>query len=223
MSSFADLPIKQWLLAQCTTLGFKRPTPVQSACIPPIRAGRDCLASAKTGSGKTAAFALPIIDALSDDPYGIFALILTPTRELAQQIGEQFRAFGRPIGLRDCLVIGGQSMTDQASLLSDKPHIVVATPGRLADHMRSGTTSGANWRRLRFLVLDEADRLLVKSFNEDLGVILRAIEPTTTSNLEASRRQTLLFSATLSETTKDLERLLPAGVRKPFVWRAESR
>ncbi|KFO55169.1 putative ATP-dependent RNA helicase DDX49, partial [Corvus brachyrhynchos] len=119
-----------------------------AAPVPP--AGRDCRGCAKTGSGKTAAFVLPVLQVLSEDPYGIFCLVLTPTRELAYQIAEQFRVLGKPLGLKDCVVVGGLDMVAQALELSRKPHVVIATPGRLADHLRSSSTFSL--KKLKFLV-----------------------------------------------------------------------
>jgi ATP-dependent RNA helicase DDX49/DBP8 len=108
--SFASLGLASWVAKACQSMGFRRPTPVQELCIPAVLAGRDVMGCAETGSGKTAAFALPMLHRLSEDPYGIFGLVLTPTRELAIQIAEQFEAFGAPMGLRLAVVIGGQSM-----------------------------------------------------------------------------------------------------------------
>uniref|UniRef100_A0AC11DFV9 DEAD-box helicase 49 n=1 Tax=Ovis aries TaxID=9940 RepID=A0AC11DFV9_SHEEP len=107
MAGFAELGLSSWLVEQCRQMGLKQPTPVQLGCIPAILEGRDCLGCAKTGSGKTAAFVLPILQKLSEDPYGIFCLVLTPTRELAYQIAEQFRVLGKPLGLKDCIVLQG--------------------------------------------------------------------------------------------------------------------
>uniref|UniRef100_A0A672UXB0 RNA helicase n=1 Tax=Strigops habroptila TaxID=2489341 RepID=A0A672UXB0_STRHB len=107
MAGFRALGLAPWLAEQARHVGLARPTPVQAACIPAALQGRDCLGCAKTGSGKTAAFVLPVLQALSEDPYGIFCLVLTPTRELAYQIAEQFRVLGKPLGLKDCVVVGG--------------------------------------------------------------------------------------------------------------------
>uniref|UniRef100_A0A8B9GVY7 RNA helicase n=1 Tax=Astyanax mexicanus TaxID=7994 RepID=A0A8B9GVY7_ASTMX len=111
MEAFAALGLSDWLIQQCKQMGITRPTPVQQSCVPAILAGRDCMGCAKTGSGKTAAFVLPVLQKLAEDPYGIFCLVLTPTRELAYQIAEQFRALGKPLGLRDCIIVGGMGMT----------------------------------------------------------------------------------------------------------------
>ncbi|XP_019369162.1 PREDICTED: probable ATP-dependent RNA helicase DDX49 [Gavialis gangeticus] len=207
MAGFGALGLAAWLAEQAGRLGLVRPSAVQAACIPPVLEGRDCMGCAKTGSGKTAAFVLPVLQKLSEDPYGIFCLVLTPTRELAYQIAEQFRVLGKPLGLKDCIVVGGMDMVAQALELSRKPHVVIATPGRLADHLRSSNTFSL--KKIKFLVLDEADRLLEQGctdFTKDLEVILGAV-PT--------NRQTLLFSATLTDTLNELKSL---AMNKPFFW-----
>uniref|UniRef100_A0A672G8M4 RNA helicase n=1 Tax=Salarias fasciatus TaxID=181472 RepID=A0A672G8M4_SALFA len=104
MGDFSSLGLSDWLINQCKQLGINKPTPVQENCMPPILEGRDCMGCAKTGSGKTAAFVLPVLQKLSEEPYGIFCLVLTPTRSLAYQIAEQFRVLGKPLGLRDCII-----------------------------------------------------------------------------------------------------------------------
>lgn len=191
--SFLNLGIDPWLVTKCELLGIRHPTPVQAHCIPPILEGRDVLGCAQTGSGKTAAFALPILHNLSKDPYGPYALVLTPTRELAFQIAEQFNAFGSGVGVRCAVIVGGVDMLKQALALQDRPHVIIATPGRLHDHLLR--PNPPNVSLLKFLVLDEADRLLDASFAKDLGFIL--------DKMPASR-QTLLFSATM---TANLDRL----------------
>ena len=142
-------------------MGMKRPTPIQKHCIPAILNGSDVMACAETGSGKTAAFALPILHTLSQDPYGIYCVVLTPTRELATQISEQINALGTPISVRTALIIGGVNQTDQSISLSKKPHIVIATPGRLRHHLDFGA-SVVDLRKAMYLVLDEADRYNLK-------------------------------------------------------------
>jgi ATP-dependent RNA helicase DDX49/DBP8 len=131
-ATFADLGLSQWLVDSCSALGIERPTAVQRRCIPRALAGEDVLGIAETGSGKTAAFALPILHRLGEDPYGVAALALAPTRELAAQLTEQFRALGAPLGIRCLAAIGGFESLAQAKGLARRPHIVVATPGRIA-------------------------------------------------------------------------------------------
>ena len=174
--------------------GLKKPTPIQENCIPPILKGQDCVGCAKTGSGKTMAFALPILQTLSDDPYGIYALVLTPTRELAFQIADQFRVIGKPIGLRDVVVVGGRDMVLQGRDLATKPHVVIATPGRLADHLQSCNTF--TLKKIKYLVLDEADRLLEGGFDGQLSVIFNSLP---------KKKQTLLFSATMTDSMEELQ------------------
>ncbi|XP_037070606.1 probable ATP-dependent RNA helicase DDX49 [Pollicipes pollicipes] len=192
--AFAELKLSDWMLDQLKVLGLRTPTDVQLRTIPKILEGFDCIACAKTGSGKTLAFALPILEELSKDPYGIFALVLTPTRELALQIADQFRILGRPIGLQDAVVIGGQDMVEQGASLQRRPHVVIATPGRLVDHLTSCDTFSL--KKVKFLVLDEADRLIAGRFDDDLATIFGALP---------QRRQTLLFSATCNDTLRQLE------------------
>ena len=129
--SFSNLGLAEWAVQTCKELGMKKPTPVQHHCIPHILAGEDVLGLAQTGSGKTAAFALPILDHLAKDPYGVFALVITPTRELAYQLAEQFRALGSCLNLRCAVVVGGMDMLNQTQTLMQRPHVVIATPGRI--------------------------------------------------------------------------------------------
>ena len=187
-STFRTLKLRPWIVKNCASLAIERPTPVQFVCIPKIMQGRDVVAGSPTGSGKTAAFALPLLHKLSADPFGIFALVLTPTRELAVQIAEQFTALGAPIRLRVCTIIGGCSLLEQQTELADRPHVVVATPGRLLQHLVG--PSPPRLKQLQAVVLDEADRLLqAEDFEHQVERIFSHIPRTC---------QLLLFSATLS-------------------------
>jgi len=159
---------------------------------------------AKTGSGKTLAFALPILQTLSEDPYGIYALVLTPTRELAYQIADQFNIIGTGMGLRTCVVIGGRDTVMQSKDLDKRPHVVIATPGRLADHIENNSTFSL--AKIKYLVMDEADRLLEGGFDEQLATIIAALP---------SRRQTLLFTATSSPV---IHQTISACSNNPHVW-----
>lgn len=207
-ATFPSLGICTWLQDQLSGLGISSPTPVQAACVPPILAGRDCVGVAKTGEGKTLAFALPILQTLSVDPYGIYALVLTPTRELANQIGDTFRSVGKPMGLRDVVVTGGRDTIRQSQDLDRRPHVVIATPGRLADHIENNSTFSL--AKVKYLVLDEADRLLEGGFDGQLATILASIP---------SSRQTLLFTAT---TSPSVTNVINSCKNNPFTWSSPS-
>ncbi|RUS16767.1 P-loop containing nucleoside triphosphate hydrolase protein [Endogone sp. FLAS-F59071] len=207
--SFANLGLNDWLVDALKIMSIRTPSEIQQACIPPILTGQDVIGGAKTGSGKTAAFALPILQKLSEDPYGVFALVLTPTRELAFQIAEQFRVLGKSINIKECVVVGGLDMMKQALELSRRPHVIIATPGRLRDHIQS-SPEAVHLSRLRFLVLDEADRLLSSTFASDLESIFAHVP---------SKRQTLLFTATMTESILALRQ----GDRTPFVYQCDTR
>lgn len=216
ISSFDDLKLTPPLLQTCKSLGYKQPTPVQKAVIPYLiqNTSSHILALASTGSGKTAAFVLPILHHLSNDPYGIYAVILTPTRELAKQIYEQVLALGAGLRVKACLTIGGMDMTQQACELSNKPHICVATPGRLGALLR-----GPNppiLRNIKYVVLDEADRLLNarSGFEGDVAEVL--LHGTTRGQGDGRERrgncQTLLFSATITRSLESLQEMAGAGL-----------
>jgi ATP-dependent RNA helicase RhlE len=183
---FSTLGLHDRLLRGVRELGFQRPTPIQQDALPPALAGRDVLASAVTGSGKTAAFALPILQRLAERPGGTTrALVLTPTRELAAQIGDHLRAIGRYTRVTTTSVFGGTSLGAQERAFRRGVDVVVATPGRLLDHMRMPY---ARLQGLEILVIDEADRMLDMGFLPDIRRILERLPPA---------RQTLLYSATL--------------------------
>lgn len=197
----------QHALAQ---MSIRTPTEIQAACIAPLLEGRDCIGNAKTGSGKTIAFALPILQKLSLDPYGIYALVLTPTRELAFQISEQFAVLGASLNLRTAVVVGGMDTIAQALELKNHPHVVVATPGRIVDLLESNSGEW-NLSRIKFLVLDEADRLLTPTFAPELSYLFKVLP---------SERQTCLFTATWTPAVEKLAEAPPRpGKRKPFVHR----
>jgi len=145
-------------------MGYKNPSKIQAESLPYTLKGRDMIGLAETGSGKTAAFAIPVIQKLLDNPQQLFACVMSPTRELCVQIAEQFEALGSLIGLRTAVLVGGLDMVGQAIALSKKPHVIVATPGRLADHLAN--TKGFHLKRLKFLIFDEADRLLSMDFEK---------------------------------------------------------
>lgn len=182
-------------------MGYKNPTPIQEKSIPVALQDRDIIGLAETGSGKTAAFALPMLQALLDKPSPLFGLVLAPTRELASQIGQAFEALGSLISLRCAVIVGGLDMVPQAIALSKKPHVIVATPGRLVDHLEK--TKGFSLRTLKYLVMDEADRLLDMDFGPSIDKILKFVP---------RERRTYLFSATMSSKIESLQR---ASLRDP--------
>ncbi|RKP37339.1 P-loop containing nucleoside triphosphate hydrolase protein [Dimargaris cristalligena] len=204
---FLELGLDPWLVQALAQMTIHHPTEIQRECIPPTLAGRDIIGGAKTGSGKTAAFALPIIQKLSEEPFGVFALVLTPTRELAFQIADQFRVLGKYIKMRTQVVVGGADIATQVASLVNRPHIVVATPGRLGDLIRTANDA-LHLSHLQFLVMDEADRLLGPSFQDDLHLIFDRIP---------KKRQTLLYTATMNDTLLSLQNQTEDPARKPFV------
>ena len=195
------------LTAVLHELGFSTLTPIQAASIPALLEGRDLIGQSKTGSGKTAAFTLPILQNLAVDARSVQALVVCPTRELVAQVAREARRLGRKIpGLQVLDVGGGQAFRPQAEALARGAHVVVGTPGRLLDHLRRETL---DLRGLRTLVLDEADRMLDMGFAEDVLQIIAA-SPTT--------RQTVLFSATFPPAIEHLSRRVQ---RKPVNVRIE--
>ena len=199
--TFAELGLNEVLVEACEKVGWKKPSRIQEESIPIAIQGKDVIGLAETGSGKTGSFALPILHSLLDAPQRLYALILTPTRELAFQISEQFEALGATIGIKCCVVVGGMDMVSQAIILAKKPHVIVATPGRLVDHLEN--TKGFTLKQLKFLVMDEADRILNQDFEVELNKILRCI-PT--------ERRSMLFSATM---TKKVAKLQRASLKDP--------
>ncbi|MFL5707995.1 MAG: DEAD/DEAH box helicase, partial [Chloroflexota bacterium] len=195
--SFDQLGLSPELLRAVAHEGYTEPTPVQAQAIPLVLAGRDVLAGAQTGTGKTAAFVLPLIQRLHGSrpqtgPRAIRALILTPTRELALQVEESVRTYGAQHPIRSTTIYGGVGFDPQVRALRAGPEIVVATPGRLLDHLGQRTI---DLSRVEILVLDEADRMLDMGFIRDIRKILAVLPP---------RRQNLLFSATFSDEIRRL-------------------
>jgi ATP-dependent RNA helicase RhlE len=202
--SFDSLGLKPELLRALAERGYTTPTPVQAQAIPQILAGRDMLAGAQTGTGKTAGFTLPILQKLSAESTSRKklprALILVPTRELASQVAEQVRIYGKYVPLRTSVIFGGVSYNTQVDELARGADVIVATPGRLLDHAQQGT---ADLDHIEVLVLDEADRMLDMGFIHDIKRILKLLPKT---------RQNLMFSATYSD---DIRRLAQSFLRNP--------
>ncbi len=195
--SFDSLGLRAELLRSVSDQGYNEPTPVQREAIPFILQGRDILAGAQTGTGKTAGFTLPLLQRLSESrPQGhrrpVRALVLTPTRELAAQVGESVATYGRHLSLSSTIIFGGVSIRPQIDRLRRGVDILVATPGRLLDHVGQGTL---DLSQVEILVLDEADRMLDMGFIHDIRKVL-ALLP--------ARRQNLLFSATFSSEIRQM-------------------
>ncbi len=199
--SFTQLGLSEAILRAIADHGYTSPTPIQAQAIPTVLTGNDLLAGAQTGTGKTAGFTLPVLHRLSNNTAvpsnnkskrPIRALILTPTRELAAQVEESVRIYGKYLPLTSAVMFGGVSINPQIKLLQQGVDILVATPGRLLDHMQQGTV---NLDQIEILVLDEADRMLDMGFIRDIRKILAALP---------KKRQNLLFSATFSDEIKAL-------------------
>eukprot|EP00252_Welwitschia_mirabilis_P008114 TRINITY_DN19832_c0_g1_i1.p1 TRINITY_DN19832_c0_g1~~TRINITY_DN19832_c0_g1_i1.p1 ORF type:complete len:769 (-),score=195.09 TRINITY_DN19832_c0_g1_i1:1104-3410(-) len=198
-NSFAELNLSRPLLRACEALGYQKPTPIQAACIPLALTGRDICGSAITGSGKTAAFGLPVLERLLFRPKRFPAtrvLILTPTRELAVQIHSMLKKLAQFTDIRCCLVVGGLSTKVQEAQLRSRPDIVVATPGRMIDHLHNSQSVGLE--ELAILIFDEADRLLELGFSSEIQELVKICP---------KRRQTMLFSATMTNEVDDLIKL----------------
>ncbi|HEV7856958.1 MAG TPA: DEAD/DEAH box helicase [Herminiimonas sp.] len=199
--SFSDLGLAEGIVRAVTEQGYTEPTAIQLQAIPAVLAGGDLLAGAQTGTGKTAGFTLPLLHRLvtsgaahasSTSQRTIRALVLTPTRELAAQVEESVRTYGKYLNLNSAVIFGGVGINPQIKMLKQGVDILVATPGRLLDHMQQGTV---NLKNVEILVLDEADRMLDMGFIKDIRRVLAVLPP---------KRQNLLFSATFSNEIKAL-------------------
>ncbi len=194
-SVFASLSLSPSLLAVVEELGYDSPTPIQAASIPVLLARKDLIGKSETGSGKTAAFALPILQHLAMEPRALQALVVCPTRELCAQVAREIRKLGRRHqGLQVLELAGGQPVRPQTSALERGVHVVVGTPGRLLDHVNRGTLDA---RGLTTVVLDEADRMLDMGFQADMEKILRSLPRS---------RQTVFFSATFPDSIEAMSR-----------------
>jgi len=210
--SFNDLHLSRPLCRACEKLGYTTPTPIQAAIIPIALTGRDVCGRAQTGSGKTAAFALPLLERMLHRPKNavsaIHVVIMVPTRELAVQCAQMIERLGEYTNVQVATIVGGLSMERQAAALRQRPEIVVATPGRLIDHVRN--THSFGFEDVAAVVLDEADRLLEMGFLEEIKEIVRNMP---------RQRQTLLFSATLTSAVEELASL---SMRNPARLSADS-
>ena len=207
-SAFASLPIKTELLTSIASLGYEQMTPIQAQALPVLLKRQDLLAQAKTGSGKTAAFAIGLLEKLDVQSYQTQALVLCPTRELADQVSKEIRQLAKTIAnIKILTLCGGQPMGGQLASLERHPHVVVGTPGRILKHVQKGSLQFGG---LETLVLDEADRMLDMGFHEDIMLILDSIP---------RKRQTLLFSATYPDEIRAVSDLIQ---REPIEIRIEA-
>ena len=192
MNAFERFGLEPELLQAISEMGFEEPTPIQEKAIPVALAGRDMIGQAQTGTGKTAAFGIPMLSRISPQEDRIVALVLAPTRELAIQVAEELGKLGRPKGIRTLAIYGGQSIELQIRSLRRRPQIIIGTPGRLLDHINRKTIRLDD---VRMVVLDEADEMLDMGFMDDIQAILSLVPP---------QRQTLLFSATMPPNIQKL-------------------
>lgn len=215
MKNFADFGLEPRVLQAITELGFEEATPIQSQSIPIALTGKDMIGQAQTGTGKTAAFGLPLIHKIAKEEERIVALVMTPTRELAIQVAEEIGKLSRFKGIRSLAIYGGQDIGRQIRALKKKPQIIIGTPGRLLDHINRKTIRLDD---VQTVVLDEADEMLDMGFMDDIQSILKLVP---------ENRQTLLFSATMppniqklaSQFLKDPEHVsvIPKHVSAPLI------
>ncbi|MDP8924466.1 MAG: DEAD/DEAH box helicase [Chloroflexota bacterium] len=193
-TTFGDLPLSESVARALDEMGYREPTEIQAAAIPVLLAGRDVMGQAQTGTGKTAAFGIPMVEQIDTEQAEVQAIVLAPTRELALQISKEIARIGGHAGVRLATIYGGAPMSKQLVELKRGAQIVVGTPGRILDHLSRGTLS---LRTVKFFVLDEADRMLDMGFMPDVERILRRTPRS---------RQTALFSATMPTVVKILAR-----------------
>ena len=191
---FGDLEISRRVAQALTDMGFEEPSPIQQKAIPLLFEGKDVIGQAQTGTGKTAAFGIPIVEMANTRYGGVQALIVTPTRELAIQVAEEISRIGRHRRVRTLPIYGGQSIDRQIRALRQGVQVVIGTPGRLLDHLNRKTL---NLQNIKMVVLDEADEMLDMGFVEDIEAILQTTPPS---------RQTMLFSATMPEEIRRLSK-----------------
>lgn len=192
MTTFSELGLSDEIVRSVSSMGFEEVTPIQQETIPLAMQGRDLIGQAQTGTGKTAAFGIPLLERLEPDSEHIQGIVLTPTRELAIQVAEELNKIGQFTGARTLPIYGGQEIERQIRALKKRPRVIVATPGRLMDHMRRHTI---RLKEIKIVILDEADEMLNMGFVEDIETILREVP---------AERQTLLFSATMPKQIQDL-------------------
>ena len=200
VQNFNDLPLSKDVLRGIRALGFEKPSPIQAQSIVPMLEGRDVIGQAQTGTGKTAAFGIPMIESIDLSENRVQGLVLAPTRELAVQIADHLMKLSRYTGVKVCPIYGGEKINKQINKLRRGVHIVIGTPGRTIDHLQRGTL---NLRAVKMVVLDEADRMLDMGFVKDINKILDRVPKT---------KQTSLFSATMD---RNVWKICNKYMRKP--------
>ncbi|GIX60645.1 ATP-dependent RNA helicase [Babesia caballi] len=197
--SFKDLGVPEWLIELASGVSISAPTKIQELCLPAALRGDNVIGCAQTGTGKTICFCWPILVALAKDPYGVFGLVLTGSRELAFQIGDQFTIFGVQMNIKVCVCVGGVDIVQQSLQLEARPHVVIATPGRLAEQVDVKERNIAKvFAKVKYLVFDEADKLLHQTFEEPLRKVIGCLPST------KEGRVTYLFSATITKAIEAL-------------------
>lgn len=194
MPTFYEMGLSHLLVRATSNMGFEEATPIQEHTIPVVLTGRDIIGQAQTGTGKTAAFGIPLVEKIDINQEKISGLVITPTRELCVQVAEEINKLGQFKGVRALPIYGGQDINRQIRALKNRPQIIVGTPGRLMDHMRRKTV---RLQQVEMVILDEADEMLNMGFLEDIETILSEVP---------EERQTLLFSATMPKPIQDLAR-----------------
>lgn len=195
--SFEKMKLEKWILKIIKYLSYKEPTEVQKYVIPQILKDKSVIAISKTGTGKTASFCLPILSELSKNPFGLYSIILEPTRELVLQVEEKLKLFSTGFNLRMCSIIGGEDYTAQLKELDKIPHIIIATPGRLVSFLENNYIKLVD--NLRYFVMDEFDQLLDDTIKPDIDKIITYLP---------DDRITLFFSATIMQTKEELKKYL---------------
>ncbi|SFP59623.1 DEAD/DEAH box helicase [Salibacterium halotolerans] len=208
MTLFSELQLDSRILQAVHAMGFEESTQIQAEVIPKAKSGKDISGQAQTGTGKTAAFGIPLIEKVTNDEHSPQGLVLTPTRELAVQVSEELNRLGQYIGVKAQAVYGGQDISRQIKALKRRPQIIVATPGRFMDHMRRKTIRP---EYMDMIVLDEADEMLSMGFIEDIETILGSV---------SKERQTLLFSATMP---KRLQHVMQKFMKDPEEVKVKSK
>ncbi|EAN32615.1 DEAD/DEAH box helicase family protein [Theileria parva strain Muguga] len=199
LETFESLGVPNWIIEICKSLQIKKPTKIQKLCLPSAFKGKNLIGCSETGTGKTICFCWPILTSLAKNPYGVYSLVLTPTRELAFQISDQFRIFGVNMNIVVLSCVGGVDIVSQSIEMEKRPHVIIATPGRLAYQVSNPERNLSSiFANVKYLVFDESDRLLDISFQEPLKEILKCIPKS------SEGRITFMFSATITDSIRTL-------------------